>query len=213
MPNAGTVNMIELSTSSHVKPTSPANLAWRKMPAGLRRITVHTSRISSWVLRSGAGRESIWLSHELWASCSAGNSACSASSKGKLQSRASVTRSARGPELDDRHFVRRRVEHRVQGHADLQRVELAVDDVRHHARALGEIDDGGDVRHSLAERWEVVPVHHRPRVERRLPTRLEPLDVVAPALGAERPWVEVVLAARVAVLDEQLAVARRVPER
>ena len=37
------------------------------------RATVHTMRMSSWVLRSGARSESIWLSHAACASCSAGN--------------------------------------------------------------------------------------------------------------------------------------------
>ena len=56
-------------------------------------------------------------------------------------------------------------------------------------------------------------VHDRPRVQRRPPARLVPLDVVAPALRAERPRVEVVLAARVAVPDEEPALVGRVPER
>src|SRR3954469_22469521 len=112
------------------------------MPGGLRRITVQTSRMSSCVLRSGAWSESIWLSHELCASCSAGNASWSGSSNGKLQSlppvtgnpgsrRRSESLGGRGrPELDDGDVFARRVVHRFERHADLEPVEVALHDVR-----------------------------------------------------------------------------------
>src|SRR5262245_36303400 len=134
--------MIEPSTSSHSAPTSRASCAWRRMPGGLRRITVQTRRISSWVLRSGECSESIWLSHELCASCSAGKTWWSGSSNGKLQSLLGLTgasRAGRGPELDDRDVLARRVEHGLERHPHLERVELAVHDVRHHAGTLFEL--------------------------------------------------------------------------
>ena len=55
--------------SSHVAPTSAASMAWRITPGGLRKMTVHTMRMSSWVLRSGARSESIWANQPFWASC------------------------------------------------------------------------------------------------------------------------------------------------
>ncbi len=78
--------MIEPSTSSHEAPTSRASRAWRSTPSALPKMTVHTSRMSSWVRRSGAESDSIWLIHELCASWSAGNTSWSGPSNGKLQS-------------------------------------------------------------------------------------------------------------------------------
>ena len=95
----------------------------------------------------------------------------------------------------------------------LQVVLVAALDVRHHARALFEVDDGRDVRHTLAERRQIVPADDRVRVQRRPAAGLLPLDVVAPAVRAERPGVEVGLAAGCASLDEELVVAGRVPVR
>src|SRR5207245_2813392 len=52
-----------------------------------------------------------------------------------------------------------------------------------------------------------------PRVERGPPARLLPLDIPAPAVGAERPRVVVGASAGAASFDEEPAVTRRVPER
>src|SRR3954467_2718900 len=107
------------------------------MPAWLRRITRHTSRMSSWVLRSGARNESIWLIHAFWASCSAGNTSCSAASYGKLQSAGSgvVTACSPGNRAEarqrDERVVGHVLEHHFECHAANEGVEVAVDDVRH----------------------------------------------------------------------------------
>ena len=85
-PNAGSVSTMLPAISSHVAPTSAASMAWRWTPGGLRRMTVHTMRMSSWVLRSGARSESICASQAFWASCRPGAKACSSASKGNTQS-------------------------------------------------------------------------------------------------------------------------------
>ncbi len=85
-PKPGLVSMIEPRTSSHDAPTSRASREWRTIPGPLRRITTHARRTSSWVFRSGAGSESIWLIHEFCASWRAGNTSWSGPSNGKLQS-------------------------------------------------------------------------------------------------------------------------------
>src|SRR5688572_18966352 len=116
------------------------------MPAWLRRITRHTRRISSWVLRSGARNESIWLIHAFCASWSAGNTSWSAASYGKFQSVESGAVTARSascrPEAWHGHerVVGHLLEHHLERHPALELVELALDHVRHHARALVEID-------------------------------------------------------------------------
>src|SRR5262249_39599926 len=161
---------------------------------------------SSCVLRSGARNESIWLIHAFCASCNAGKTSCSGPSNGKLQSSWCVMSSvrsleSRGYEHGNRDLVRLLAKRDAQRHPDLQLVGLAVDNVGHHAGALSKVDDRRDVRHTLVERWKIVHVHHRPRVERGVTARLLPRHVVAPAARAERPRVEVRLAARAAALD------------
>ena len=76
-----------------------------------------------------------------------------------------------------------------------------------------ELDDRRDVRHALVERRQVVLVHDRVRVERSPARRRLPLHVVAPALRAEGPRIEVVLVAGIAVPDEEAPLAATVPER
>ena len=48
---------------------------------------------------------------------------------------------------------------------DRQLVEGAVDHVGHHARPLGQVDDGGHVGHAVTERRLVVGVDDRPGVQ------------------------------------------------
>ena len=170
-------------------------------------------RMSSWVLRSGACSESICCSHALCASCSAGNTSCSGSSNGKLQSCVGAHASGCRPELDDRDVVARRVEHRLERPCRSR-------GRRTRSRRRWSSSAGPSSRSTTAatyghpsERRQVVAVHDGPRVERRRAARLVPLDVVAPALRAERARVEVVLAARVAVLDEERPSLVAVPER
>ena len=50
-------------------------------------------------------------------------------------------------------------------------------DVRHHPRALVELDDGRHVRHPIGERRQVVLPHDRERVHLSLPGRFLPRDV------------------------------------
>ena len=78
----------------------------------------------------------------------------------------------------DGELVGDRSERDLEGHADLQLVEGAVDDVGHHPRPLGEVDDGGHVGDTVAERGLVVVVDDRPGVEgarRRWPRTIRPV--------------------------------------
>ena len=216
----GTVSMIDPRISSHVAPTSRASCAWRRTPAGLRNPTVTTMRMSSWVLRSGACSESTCDIHAFCAAWSCGNTSCSGSSNGEVPVLLVVVHGAestdsrrRGAEDRDRDLVVERLEVDRDRHPDPQLVVRRAFDVGHHPRAFFELDDGRDVGHPLVERRQVVLDDDRVRVERAPPRRLLPLDVVAPALRAERPRVEVILVARVAVTHEEPAFAATVPER
>ena len=177
---------------------------------------MQTSRMSSWVLRSGAcervdlaqpralrvvqRREDLverLLEREAPVGVAAGSRAC-----------------RRRPELDDRDVLAR-------GSGTPPRAPCRSRARRTRSSTTFVIIRGPSSSSTTAatygihvrERRQVVAVHDRPRVERRPAARLEPLDVVAPAVRAERARVEVVLAARVAVLDEQPLFLGRVPER
>src|SRR5215471_151300 len=119
----------------------------------------------------------------------------------------------RRTEHGDRDVLADLLEQDLERRPDLEGVEVAVDDVGHHARALFQIDDGRHVRNPLTERREVVAAHDRPGVERRPPARFGPLDVGAPARGTKRPGIEVVATAVAAMADEERALPGRVPER
>src|SRR4051812_21263557 len=210
--------MIDPRISSHVAPTSRASRAWRTTPSGLRRPTVTTMRMSSCVLRSGASSESTCAIHAFCAAWSWGNTSWSGSSNGKFQSCSwSFTvgnlGGRGGAENRDRDLVVERLEVDGDGHADPQLIVRRALDVGHHPRAFFELHNGGDVRHPLVERRQVVLHDDRIRVEGCPPRRLLPLDVVAPTLRAERPRVEVILVARVAVPHGEHALAAAVPER
>lgn len=115
------------------------------------------------------------------------------------------------PEHRDRHPFRSRPERHLHRHPDPQRALLAVDDLRHHARALGEVDDRGDVGDAAAERRQVVAVHDRPCVERGPAARLLPGDVLAPAARTELARVVMGRPARPAAADQQAPFGGRVP--
>ena len=70
------------------RPTSAASMAWRWTPGGLRRMTVHTMRMSSWVLRSGARASRSAPARRSGPRAGPGAKACSSASKGKTQSSA-----------------------------------------------------------------------------------------------------------------------------
>ena len=85
-------------------------------------------------------------------------------------------------------------------------------DVGHHPRALGELDDRDRVRAVVLEAAGRPVVDHV-GVQRRPAAGGEPLDVGRAALRADRPRVEVRLAAVAAALQQQLAAGAAVPER
>src|ERR1700722_15719266 len=121
--------------------------------------------------------------------------------------------SSSGPHEDgDRELVGDGLERDLQGHAHLQFVEGAVDDVRHHARPLGQVDDGGDVGHPVPEGGHVVVVDDRPGVEGPGPAGLVPLHLLAPARRAEGPRIVGVGLAGEAVPDEEAVLFCRLPE-
>src|SRR5580692_9972627 len=83
IPKAGSVRRIDPAISSQLAPTSAASRAWRCTPPGWRAMTLHTMRISSWVLRSGARSESMEAIHAFWACRTPGASSCRKRSDGK----------------------------------------------------------------------------------------------------------------------------------
>ena len=176
---------------------------------------MQTSRMSSWVLRSGASQRVDLAQPRALRVVQRGEDLVErllereSSSRGCAESRSS----ARRPELHDRDVLARRVEHASSA--------MPISSASNSQSTTFVIIRGPSSRSTTAatygiqvgERRQVVAVHDRPRVERRPTARLEPLDVVAPAVRAERARVEVVLPARVAVLDEQPLFSGRVPER
>src|ERR1700723_1807338 len=83
IPKAGSVRRMEPEISSQLAPTSAASRAWRCTPPGWRAMTLHTMRISSWVLRSGARSESIEAIQAFWACRTPGANSCRKRSDGK----------------------------------------------------------------------------------------------------------------------------------
>ncbi len=102
--------------------------------------------------------------------------------------------------------LQRHVEHEV-----LRGVRHA-DQVGHHPRSLGELDDRDRIRCLILEPRRRPVVDHV-RVQRRLPARGEPLHPRRAAGRTDRARVEVRLAAVNAPLDPQLASRAAVPER
>src|SRR3989442_273205 len=99
-----------------------------------------------------------------------------------------------------------RLEDHAHGLTDPHRVEIAVDDVRHHRRAFLERDVGDDVGLGHSP-------HDAVRVDLAAARRRPPLGGVAAAERTDRAWIVVRLTARRALLDHEAAVGRRVPER
>src|ERR1019366_1362771 len=91
-------------------------------------------------------------------------------------------------------------------------VDGAPDDVRHHARALIEVDHPHDVGDELVEGGSAALVHDRVGIDGTPPTCHLPARL-APARPAERSGVELCLLALLAPLDDQLATGGGVPER
>src|SRR5882762_5048785 len=98
-----------------------------------------------------------------------------------------------------------RLEDEADGLADANAVEIAIDDVGHHRRALGEGDISDRVGHRRA-------AHHAVGVDRATARGILPFDLVAEAERAVRARIEMRLAAGGAFLDKQLALRRGVPE-
>ena len=176
--------------------------------------------MSSCVLRSGADSESTCDIHAFCAACSCGNTSCSGSSNGKFQScSSSFTASTlrgqrRGAEDRDRDRRRRCALKSTTTGMPTRSSSSGMPSMLVITRGPSSSSTtAATYGHPLVERRQVVLVHDRVRVERAPARRLLPLDVVAPALRAERPRVEVVLAARVAVADEEPALLAAVPER
>ena len=94
IPKAGSVRRMDPAISSQVAPTSAARRAWRCTPPGWRAMTVHTMRMSSWVLRSGARRESMEAIQAFWAWRTPGAHSCRNFSDGKGQTSSSTSMSS-----------------------------------------------------------------------------------------------------------------------
>src|ERR1051325_4310980 len=111
--------------------------------------------MSSWVFRSGAGSASSRAMNPDHDSSRSGKTSCSGGSYAKVQSEpgcsgggaASATAAGLRGGAEDRHgdVVGLRPERHLERHTDGEVVELAVDDVGHHARSLLQVDDGADV--------------------------------------------------------------------
>src|SRR5207248_2743876 len=116
----------------------------------------------------------------------------------------SQARSGRG---EHRHWraALARLEHEPDGLADTDRVEIAIDDVGHHGRALGERHIGDAVGHRR-------PAHHAVGVDGTAARRFLPFGLVAEAERAVGARIEMRLAARTAFLVEELALRGGVPE-
>src|SRR5207244_9916559 len=99
-----------------------------------------------------------------------------------------------------------RLENHAHGLTDPHRVEIAVDDVRHHRRAFLERDVGDDVGLGHSP-------HDAVRVDFAAARRRPPLGGVAAAERTDRAWIVVRLTGRRALLDYEADVCRRVTGR
>src|SRR5215471_10409418 len=108
-------------------------------------------------------------------------------------------------------FVVELLEGDLDRHVELQRLGglRAIDDVRHHARPLLELDDGDRIGRREARHRTVVD---HIGIEPALAARREDADLARRAGGAEWPRREIHLAAGVAALEPQFARPRAVPE-
>src|SRR6185369_5744277 len=97
-----------------------------------------------------------------------------------------------------------RLEHDFHRLLALQLVEVAVDDVGHHARTLRQRDVGHGVRHRRT-------AHHTVGVDRTLARGLDPFRLVAEAERTDRARIVVQLAAARALAYQQLALGGGVP--
>src|SRR5262245_42110259 len=95
--------------------------------------------------------------------------------------------------------------------ADADLLGGAVGDVAHHPHALVELDHRDRVGELAAEGLAAVLTHDGEGVHDAAPARDLPLRGAA-ARRADRPRVELALAARRAALDPELAAPRRAPE-
>src|SRR2546426_7455635 len=114
--------------------------------------------------------------------------------------------SGRRREHGNRRPALARLEDHPHGLADPHRVEIAVDDVGHHRRAFLERDVGDRVGLGHAS-------HDAVRVDPPAARRGTPLGGVAAAERTDGARVVVSLTARRALLDDETALGRRIPER
>src|SRR6516162_566215 len=97
-------------------------------------------------------------------------------------------------------------EDELDGLADLDLVEVAIDDVGHHRRALGQGDIGNRVR-------DRGTAHDAVSIDRAVARDLLQFCLVPEAEGAYRARIVVQLPTSLALADHQLALGRGVPER
>ena len=123
---------------------------------------------------------------------------------------------ARRQHRECRKFLRRRehrhrraavarLEHELDRLSDAHRIEVAVDDVGHHRRALGQGDIGDAIRHRC-------PPHHAVGVDRAAARGFLPFGLVAEAERTVGARIEMRLAAGTAFFVEELALPGGVPE-
>ena len=121
-------------------------------------------------------------------------------------------RSGSGAEHRHRHLGCQLPVGHLDGHADTDIAQVAIDQVCHQARALFEVHNGGDIRQAFGEGRQVVYVDGRVRVQGAPTGRRSPAELVAPAERAQCPGVVVVTTAGFAMGQQQLTFARPVPE-
>src|SRR5437763_5022118 len=118
--------------------------------------------------------------------------------------RASPALRLRRPEEGEGDLVVHFLEGDLDRHVELQclRGLRAIDDVRHQARPLVELDDGNRIRRGEARHR---PVVNHIAVEPPLAAGAEHADLARGAMRTERPRWEIDLAASIAALQAQFA--------
>src|SRR4051794_17374363 len=117
----------------------------------------------------------------------------------------------RGPEPHDRVALAGVGERDLDRLPDPQGVDVAVDDVGHHPRALVELDEGDDVRRHIAP-WALAAAADGEAVDRATTGRLGPLRVEAVTVRTDRAGVPDDVATSPAAREQQPAFAGGGPE-
>src|SRR5690606_11105664 len=115
------------------------------------------------------------------------------------------------PELRKRDLLRYVVEGHDDRHADPDAFGVTVDDVCHHPRSFGELDDRQNERRLPGKARMRRAIVHRKGIDRAGAARLLPVEGARQAMTANPARVDLMLAAGSAFLNDEAVLLRRRP--